>query len=188
MIKCMVEMKGVYEAGEMITALSDLFRYAVQNKEPMAELKEELHNLEQYMLIIRARFGEKIDYIIDVPEELYSYHILKICLQPIVENAINHGLARQSEAGKILVFIRKSEDMIRIVVKDTGIGMSADKLFLLRKELDSKAGEFSKEVSGTGLKNINDRIRLYYGERYGMVIDSKEGKGTTVALLLPADG
>ena len=71
---------------------------------------------------------------------------------------------------------------------DTGIGMSADKLFLLRKELDSKAGEFSKEVSGTGLKNINDRIRLYYGERYGMVIDSKEGKGTTVALLLPADG
>ena len=188
MIKCMVEMKGVYEAGEMITALSDLFRYAVQNKEPMAELKEELHNLEQYMLIIRARFGEKIDYIIDVPEELYSYHILKICLQPIVENAINHGLARQSEAGKILVFIRKSEDMLRIVVKDTGIGMSADKLFLLRKELDSKAGEFSKEVSGTGLKNINDRIRLYYGERYGMVIDSKEGKGTTVALLLPADG
>ena len=66
------------------------------------------------------------DYIIDVPEELYSYHILKICLQPIVENAINHGLARQSEAGKILVFIRKSEDMLRIVVKDTGIGMSAD--------------------------------------------------------------
>ncbi|MFR6328969.1 MAG: sensor histidine kinase [Eisenbergiella sp.] len=90
--------------------------------------------------------------------------------------------------GKILVFIRKSEDMLRIVVKDTGIGMSVMISFSCCGRNWSKAGEFSKEVSGTGLKNINDRIRIYYGERYGMVIDSKEGKGTTVALLLPADG
>lgn len=186
MIKCMVEMKGVYEAGEMITALSDLFRYAVDNKTPMASLKDELHNLEQYMMIIKSRFGDKVDYIIDVPENLYSCQILKICLQPIVENAINHGLAGQSKPGKILIFSRKSGGMICIVVKDTGTGMPLDKLYRLRKALDGRPEGPAGEVSGTGLKNINDRIRLYYGERYGMVIDSKVGEGTTVALLLPA--
>lgn len=138
------------------------------------------------MKIVNARFGGGIDCLVDVPEELLEEEIIRVCLQPIVENAISHGLGRGGSGGCISVKIRRREDIIFAEVEDDGVGMEPARLEEVRRKLaEPPGGRDGAENGNVGLKNIHDRLRLYYGEEYGITIESILGEGTRVMLSYP---
>ena len=189
MIKSMAELNGALQVSEMIMALSKLFRYATHTDGVLVTIREELENLSSYMTIVNARFGGRIEFAARVPEELLTESIVKVCLQPLVENAISHGLGRGRAGGRIAVTVEKENGIITVTVEDNGGGILPDRLEEIRNRLERK--EHVEEESGrghVGLKNIHDRIRLYYGETYGIVIDSFPERGTVVTLSYPSDG
>lgn len=189
MIKSMAELNGALQVSEMIMALSKLFRYATHTDGVLVTIREELENLSSYMTIVNARFGGRIEFAARVPEELLTESIVKVCLQPLVENAISHGLSRGRAGGRIAVTVEKENGIITVTVEDNGGGILPDRLEEIRNRLERK--EHVEEESGrghVGLKNIHDRIRLYYGETYGIVIDSFPERGTVVTLSYPSDG
>ena len=186
MIKSMSEIYGAYQVSEVIVALSGMFRYAAHSPGFGVTIGEELRNLKNYMKIVNARFGGGIDCLVDVPEELLEEEIIRVCLQPIVENAISHGLGRGGSGGCISVKIRRREDIIFAEVEDDGVGMEPARLEEVRRKLaEPPGGRDGAENGNVGLKNIHDRLRLYYGEEYGITIESILGEGTRVMLSYP---
>ena len=123
-----------------------------------------------------------MDYEISIDEELYDYIILKLTLQPLVENALYHGIKNKHGKGKIL--IRGYEDGTDVVfeVNDNGIGMTQEELYSLRKRIKEKS---SSEKSGFGLINVEERIQMNYGYRYGLEFESEKGVGTKVTVRIP---
>ena len=185
----MAELNGALQVSEMIMALSELFRYATHTDGVLVTIREELENLSSYMTIVNARFGGRIEFAARVPEELLTESIVKVCLQPLVENAISHGLGRGRAGGRIAVTVEKENGIITVTVEDNGGGILPDRLEEIRNRLERK--EHVEEESGrghVGLKKSHDRIRLYYGETYGSVIDSCPERGTVVTLSYPSDG
>ena len=188
MIKSMAELYGALQVSEMIMALSKLFRYATHTDGVLVTIREELENLSSYMTIVNARFGGRIAFAARVPEELLAEPIVKVCLQPLVENSISHGLGRGRAGGRIAVTVKKEDGIMTVTVEDNGGGIQPERLAEIRGRLERR--ERVEEESGrgnVGLKNIHDRIRLYYGDAYGIVIDSFPGKGTVVTLSYPSD-
>lgn len=188
MIKSMAELYGALQVSEMIMALSKLFRYATHTDCVLVTIREELGNLSSYMTIVNARFGGRISFAARVPEELLAEPIVKVCLQPLVENSISHGLGRGRAGGRIAVTVKKEDGIMTVTVEDNGGGIQPERLAEIRGRLERR--ERVEEESGrgnVGLKNIHDRIRLYYGDAYGIVIDSFPGKGTVVTLSYPSD-
>lgn len=188
MIKSMAELYGALQVSEMIMALSNLFRYATHTDGVLVTIREELENLSSYMTIVNARFGGRIAFAVKVPEELLAEPIVKVCLQPLVENSISHGLGRGRSGGRIAVTVKKEDGIMTVTVEDNGGGIQPERLAEIRGRLERR--ERVEEESGrgnVGLKNIHDRIRLYYGDAYGIVIDSFPGKGTVVTLSYPSD-
>ena len=188
MIKSMAELYGALQVSEMIMALSKLFRYATHTDGVLVTIREELENLSSYMTIVNARFGGRIAFAVKVPEELLAEPIVKVCLQPLVENSISHGLGRGRSGGRIAVTVKKEDGIMTVTVEDNGGGIQPERLAEIRGRLERR--ERVEEESGrgnVGLKNIHDRIRLYYGDAYGIVIDSFPGKGTVVTLSYPSD-
>ena len=186
MIKSMADIYDAYEVGDVIVALSGVFRYATHTDNFMVTIQEELANLQNYMKIISTRFGGKINCQLDVTDDLLGEPIIKVCLQPLVENAISHGVAR-GKGRKISVTMRNIEGDIKIWVRDNGIGISAGRLKEIRENLGCPIRESSNlGPGGVGLKNIHDRIRLYYGNEYGVTIESEEGEGTIVTVCYPS--
>ncbi len=188
MIKSMAD---IYEAGEVssvIVALSGLFRYATHTDTVIVTIQEELSNLHNYMKIVNARLGGRISCSVDVPEELLKRPIVKVCLQPIVENSISHGLRRGGKARKIIVRFEQAGSDIMVTVRDDGVGIDEERLKEIRRRLELPPREDIKARAGSvGLKNIHDRIRLYYGSEYGVTIESRLGEGTIVTVRYPAD-
>ena len=181
---------GIHEIAAMSKALSLLFRYSISDK-PLVTIREELGHLENYMSIQNFRYENKFELIYNIPPEFYSYQILKLTLQPLIENSIKHGLEMKLGKGIIKIEILSLEKNIRIQVSDNGIGMHSKKIEELNKNLSSN--EFNKEGSensdsssaGIGVRNVNSRIKLYFGEQYGL--NFKEAyTGTIVELVLPA--
>ncbi len=187
MIKSMAEIYGAGQVSEVTMALSGMFRYATRSSGVVVTVQEELQNLQNYMKIVNMRFGGGITCRMDVPEELLSEKIVRVCLQPIVENAVSHGLGRGGTIGTVSIKIRRQESCIRIEVEDDGAGMEQKRLEEIRNRLAEAArAEDSVNGGSVGLKNIHDRIRLYYGTDYGIQIESEKGKGTKVTLCYPA--
>ena len=187
MIKSMAEIYGASQVSEMIVALSRLFRYTTQTNTVLVTVGEELGHLSSYMTIVNARFGGKIEFWTDVPKELLGEMIVKVCLQPLVENAISHGLGRGAAGGRIGVTVRREGRTMVVKVEDNGGGIRPERLEEIRSRLASREGREEESGKGSvGLKNIHDRIRLYYGEDYGILIDSYPERGTVVTLRYPS--
>ncbi len=187
MIKSMAD---IYEAGEVsdvIVALSGLFRYATHTSTVIVTVREELENLSNYMKIVNARLGGRITCKVEVPDELLDQPVVKVCLQPIVENSISHGLRRGAKARDILVRFARMEQDIVITVRDDGVGIDAGRMDEIRRRLALPPGENTDErIGSVGLKNIHDRIRLYYGSENGVTIEIRPREGTTVTVRYPA--
>ena len=163
----------------LISSLCDFYRIRLSNGNEFITIEEELHHVISYLNIQNIRFKGLFKYQINCPEELKSYYSLKIIMQPIVENAIVHGLRPKGKDGKLLIDISDTEDTICISIKDNGIGMPKDKL----EEI--LAGLNNIDLHKYGLYNVNQRICLTYGERYGLKINSVENEGTVVLMSFP---
>jgi len=163
---------------EMIYCLSDLLRYTLKQNEEFPTIDSELENIKKYLFIQSIRFGDRIKYDIDVPNELLSYRIPAMVLQPIVENAIIHGLEPKVEGGTICISGEIIDNNINIIVKDTGIGISSRKI----KEL---LNADTKNPVGLGVYNSHQRLNTYFGHDYGLNIYSEENVKTKVEIFLP---
>ena len=172
---------GSREVEEMSTALAYIFRYACKG-ENIVCIQDEVETLKYYLSIQQIRFPGRFCVRYDIPEGLMKKRVLKFLLQPIVENSILHGFRECSPPCVIDVRVAQMEDRLSVVIEDNGTGIAPAALQTLRTSLSSP--EWSKE--SIGLINIQRRIRLYYGETYGLRLESEYGKGTRITALLPA--
>lgn len=176
------------EAGEqkkvvgMVGSLSEFFRTSLNQGKDIISIKEELQHVKSYLEIQQVRYQDILKYEIQVPKELHSYLIPKITVQPLVENALYHGIKNKRGSGKISVYGRKETDFFIIQIEDNGIGISKERLLQVRDGMKNKV---PTEKDIYGLYNVNERIRLNFGERYGISIESAYGEGTVVSIMLP---
>ncbi|GLB30399.1 histidine kinase [Lacrimispora amygdalina] len=179
----MIENEQKNEAVKAVTALARFFRISLSKGKSVITVRDELEHVRSYLMIQHMRFKNKFSYEIQAEEECMELTSLKLILQPLVENAIYHGMEFMDGEGEIkLSVMRKGEDLI-IRVSDNGLGMTEDQV----QSLFSDAVHVtSAKGSGIGVKNVNERIKLYFGERYGLTIDSEPDEGTTITIRLPA--
>ncbi|WP_408011662.1 sensor histidine kinase [Pseudalkalibacillus sp. A8] len=167
---------------EMVNALTTLFRIGLNKGNEFITVEEEVEHIKSYLTIQMTRYESKIEYELDVDETVKNYQVLKLILQPLVENAIYHGIRNKRGKGKISISIWNKDHTLMLSVKDTGIGIKKDVLHRLNHSLINVSGEHKK---GYGLFNVNERIKLSYGSQYGLEVYSEYNIGTTVIAVLP---
>lgn len=168
------------DIADVTMALSKVFRYAVK-EENIVTVRDELDYIREYAIIIEYRFMEKIEVAIDVEEELYENRVIRLMLQPIVENAVFHGLEQKMDDGCVTVTVRRKLDrFIMFLIEDNGCGMEKEKLQQLVDSLEN-----GTDRKGIGLTNIYQRLRLFYGDDVVFEIKSEPGEGTRVMIVVP---
>jgi two-component system sensor histidine kinase YesM len=177
----MIERNKPEEAVRIVTALARLFRISLSKGRNFIPVRDELEHTRNYLTIQQMRYKDKFTYTIDAPEETLDLAVIKLVVQPIVENAIYHSMDFMDGEGEIRVRVRVEGEDLLISVADNGIGMPQELVDrLLVEHFPISKG------SGVGLKNVNERIKLYAGDRYGVMIESELDVGTTITLHLPA--
>ena len=166
----------------MVGNLSDFFRTSLNQGKDIISIREELAHVRSYLEIQQVRYQDILRYEITVPEDLYEYKIPKITIQPLVENALYHGIKNKRGQGTITVTGKRNENGFVLYVRDNGIGMTQERLKEVRAGIQ-KLSYTGKEIYG--LYNVNERIRLNFGETYGISIESTYGEGTCVSISLP---
>lgn len=177
-IAWMCEENRNEEAVEMVNALARLFRISISKGKELIPLEKELEHAKSYLKIQNFRYKNQFTYSFDVDESCLEYLCNKITLQPIIENAIYHGLNRMVDEGHIEIGIHASGEDIKMTVRDNGVGMTPEQC---RKILHEDASD----RTGIGIKNVHERIRIYFGERYGLTITSELDECTEVEILIP---
>lgn len=180
---------GLSDIEEMTQALSNLFRYSISSQGDMVTLEKELKNVDNYLMIQQYRFNNKFLYEKDADEDTLDLLIPKLLLQPIIENAIYHGLETKTGKGTIVFRAYRTEKRLLIQVRDNGIGIPKEKLTAINDVLQNKDIAENKEKAelSIGLVNVNERIRLNFGQEYGLHIYSVQEVGTSVEFVLPCD-
>lgn len=179
----MIENEQKNEAVKVVTALARFFRISLSKGKSIIPVRDELEHVRNYLMIQQMRFKNKFTYQIEAEQEVMSLACLKLMLQPLVENAIYHGMEFMDGDGEILVKAFLNDDVLCFSVEDNGLGMTAEQVERL---LSEKPHVSSKRGSGIGVKNVNERIRLYFGEEYGLSIWSEPDEGTVISIRLPA--
>lgn len=193
MIYWMLDERENDRLGRVILALSHIFRYSSDWKEASrATLRRELEQLGYYFTIIETRLGSRVRTRIEVEERWLDTEVPKMILQPIVENAVKYGLEPLDRPGCLRVFSREAGGRLEIVVEDDGAGMTEDALRRLVRSLEEEPGREPPDDppgrQGVGLANVHRRIRLMYGDAYGLRIESAPNRGTTVVVSFPSSG
>lgn len=163
---------------ELIYCLSDLLRYNLKSNNNIHTISAEIDNIEKYLYIQEVRFKNRLEYNINIPDNIKSYKIPNMIIQPIVENAIIHGIAPKRDGGKINIYGEKTNKKIVFYIADNGNGFPDDVLKKLKKP---------KYESGLGFKNTDNRLKQYYGEQYGLDIIKSDYSGSTVTITIPTD-
>jgi len=176
------------EAGEqkkvvkMVGNLSEFFRTSLNQGKDIIPIREELLHVRSYLEIQQVRYQDILKYEIQVPRELEKCLIPKITIQPLVENALYHGIKNKRGSGRIIIRGEMQESFFVIRIEDNGIGISRERLLQVKEGILHKA---PSEKDIYGLYNVNERIILNFGEKYGITIESEYGKGTIVSIILP---
>lgn len=184
---------GLHNVAEMTEALATFFRYTISNVENLVTLEDEITNIENYYIIQQYRFGERlnlsIQYDSEDKAEIRRYRLPKLTLQPIVENSIFHGIERKIGKGNICIKIETTPKRLIITVSDDGLGMEEVRLRELNEKLNIQSLEYvnpdKEKKGGIAIINVNNRIKLLFGEEYGIVIYSTQNVGTDVEITLP---
>ena len=155
----------------MVGALAKLFRISISHGNEFITISDELRHAESYLIIQSYRYKNQFTYSFDVDESLLGYMCNKITIQPFIENAIYHGLDRMVDEGEIRICVRADGKDIIITVADNGLGMTKEQCETILK--------------GIGVKNVNDRLKIYFGDEYGISIESELDVGTTVKIKIP---
>ena len=175
--------KDLKKTADVLLNLSKMLRKSLNWKGEFITLADELELVENYLSIQQYRFSDKIKYTVDVPEELLDCRILKLTVQPLVENAVIHGIEKKWGSGTVSVCAECTNSMIKIWVEDDGVGMDRDKLDKILPGLGS--GEEIKKSGSIGIRNVNDRLRLHYGVEFGLQMESIKNAGTKVTVIMP---
>lgn len=179
----MIENEQKAEAVKVVTALARFFRISLSKGKSIILVKDELEHVRNYLMIQQMRFKNKFTYTIDAEPETLELASLKLMLQPLVENAIYHGMEFMDGDGEIEVKVRREGEDLWFIIRDNGLGMTTEQVASLLSEHPHVT---SKRGSGIGVKNVNERIRLYFGEQYGLLIESEPDEGTVIRIHLPA--
>lgn len=163
----------------MVNSLSSFFRISLSKGKDIIPLESEVSHVNSYLEIQQIRYSDILKYDIQVPDELKQYYVPKLILQPLVENALYHGIKNRRGIGTIHIRGEEDHGDIVLTVSDNGAGMDEDQVQALQ------AGIYQDRHTGLGLVNVHKRIRLYCGDRYGLLFTSKKGEGTSVSLRLP---
>jgi two-component system sensor histidine kinase YesM len=178
------------EVSELIQKLGDMFRYNIdKNSNKYVKFSEELNSINNYFYILNVRFPDKFEIYYDIQEGTQDIYIIKFILQPIVENCFQHAFYGLSHKWEIKIKAKLEDNILFISVADNGIGMKEDKLKILINSINENYGNPSNEYTkiGIGLKNINKRLVLGYGDEYKLEIFSSPDKGTEVIIKIPAE-
>ncbi|MCL6602824.1 MAG: sensor histidine kinase [Paenibacillus sp.] len=180
--------EGADKIFHMTKALSLVFRYSIQGTDTVP-LREELKMIKSFIYIQKIRFSNRFEVNYHFSEEILEYRVPKMILQPIVENAIFHGIEPKSGEGLLEISGEVSGDMILLTVKDNGMGMEDEKLRMIMNSLSAKhglIGQYQDRILNIGLANVNNRVKLKYGNEYGIIIESEIGYGTEIVIMMPA--
>lgn len=177
-IQWMCEQDNSKDAVKMVGALAKLFRISISHGNEFIAISDELKHAESYLIIQSYRYKNQFTYSFDVDKSVLDCMCNKITIQPFIENAIYHGLDRMVDEGEIKIIVERRGKDIAIIIKDNGLGMTEEqcKAVLQKGRSDSK---------GIGVKNVDDRLKIYFGEEYGITIDSELDVGTTVTIKIP---
>ena len=181
-IAILAESQREEDVIDMVNSLSTFFRNSLNHGEDIISLRSELIQARSYLEIQQIRYSDILTWRIDVPDDIQDCSVPKLILQPLIENALYHGIKNRRGRGLISIAGEESGDDLLLHVTDNGAGISEEQLALLQ------SGSFEEHHSGLGLKNVHQRIRLYCGEPYGLSFDSVPGAGTTVTIRLPRRG
>lgn len=194
-IHWMARNRGAEDIAEVVQSLSKLFRLGLSKGSDIIPLSDELEHIVSYLKIQHVRYSSKLAYTIQIDPQLGELFVLKLLLQPVVENAIYHGIKERRGPGHIWIEVSEREGDLFLTVRDNGAGIPPERLQMLRHRLEHVGVEGeSKEVeqpvpentgSGYGIMNVQARIRLTYGQPYGLSVESEQGVGTTVTLRHP---
>lgn len=184
-IKMMAEIEEKYEISDAITSLGKLMRYSIRQGFGNVHLSEELEYIKNYVLLINLRYDFEVILSINVPAELMNQEILKMSLQPIVENAVIHGIEPVAADTTIYIKAWEYDGNFKIEITDSGKGMDEEEYKNLLKRIHGEIEESGGKSSGIGLKNVEDRIKLSFGSGYGLEVYSQPLKYTKVSIVLP---
>ncbi|MEK3904859.1 cache domain-containing sensor histidine kinase [Paenibacillus sp. FSL R7-0179] len=192
MIYWMLDEEGNEQLGELVLSLSSMFRYSSQWEDGAdVSLSEELEQIGHYLKIISIRLEGRLVIVTNIDERWLNIRVPKMTVQPVIENAVKHGLEPLSRQGILKVYTRQEGDHLELIVEDNGDGMNGEQLARLQESLNvdspDSAGASGREggKSGIGLQNLHRRLRFMFGEGYGLQIQSFPGEGTQVAIVLP---
>ena len=168
-------------AEQMVSLLAKFFRISLSQGKDMIPLEKELEHAISYLAIQNIRFKDKFEFSVHADQALTKYLCPKLSIQPLLENAIYHGMEGKFEDGEITINVYEKEEVIHIEVADNGLGMTEEKInYIMKNKVVS-----GKRGSGIGVRNVNERIKLIYGEEYGISIKSELDEGTTVTITIP---
>ncbi|MCM3714454.1 sensor histidine kinase [Alkalihalobacillus oceani] len=184
MLRSKLYLQDDYENADLIVSLSQMLRYSLEPASTRSTLKDEIKQIQNYLLLQKARYEEELEIKIDIDEEVQSCHILRLLLQPIVENAFVHGFYDQDEK-RISIRGFKQEGHLIIEISDNGCGMKQETVARILGKNTSSMADTKKRI---GIHNVIRRIELVYGEGSFLEIESEEGKGTKVRMTLPFEG
>jgi len=181
-INWMAKLNKQHEISRMVEALGCLLRSSISKKEAMISVEQELEILHNYITIQKMRYGDRLIFEIDVPMDYFGYYVPKLSFQPVVENCINYAL--ETMLGTCIIKLRACAqgEEVKFYIEDNGPGISQELLSKINK------GEVESKGTGIGLKNIDERIKMAFGRKYGIVIQSRLGQGTTVIITIPRRG
>ena len=177
-IAWMCEQGRNAEAVRMVHALARLFRISISKGHELIPIAKEIQHAESYLQIQKYRYKNQFTYTFDVDPACLNYYCNKITLQPIIENAINHGLDLLVDEGEINVRVRQDGDDIVFYVQDNGVGMTPEQLRTIMQRDPT-------DRTGIGIKNVDDRLKIYFGKGYGLHITSEPDVGTCVEIRMP---
>ncbi|MDT8715673.1 histidine kinase [Clostridium sp. 19966] len=173
---------GQKEIADIVKMLGKIMRRNLEVKNKLVSLESEIELTKSYLAIQKLRFGDKVNYNIEILCSVEEYKILPLLLQPIVENAFIHGLENKEDRGTIDIVIENENGILNIDVIDNGIGISEEKLKDIKEKLSDSGSDDGESI---GIRNVNQRIKIYYGESYGVSIVSKVKQGTKVRISIP---
>lgn len=177
------------EAADMLQDLSALFRISLSKGQELIPVRSEVKHLKSYLSILSMRYSSRFQASVEVEKGLEDFTALKLMLQPLVENSIYHGVSAEKGLLHIRVSILEDGEYILFCVEDDGVGMNEEMVAALREKVRLRPGEedvqMNPEDGGYGLRNVDERIKLYFGPEYGLSIDSTLGKGTAITIRIP---
>lgn len=179
-INWMLINKGENEISEIIISLGNLMRYSISRKNSFVPLEQEFKYILSYFRIQKNRLEDRLNYEIELQEQVKGFMVPKLILQPLVENAITHGIEPKSGGGTVRIRAFEDEDIVRITVEDDGVGMDEEALNHLMA-----ARENDESSTNIGVRNVDRRIRLHYGDKYRLRVESTYGTGTQITIMIP---